>query len=90
MPSGYGAYFPDTSGVNINITSDGKGGINIKAETDNIDRQVKRTEETTHRIRDETSDCYDEKRINYYKWIGLGVALSIFVYVMVKRYLNTN
>ena len=90
LPEGYGYYVPasDSTGVNINITSDGKGGVNITASTDETLRQTIIEEETATRIRDETESSEEKQKTNKTVWITVGVLLAIGVYVVIKWCLN--
>lgn len=90
LPEGYGTYVPaaDSTGVNINITSDGMGGINITASTDETLRQTTIEEETATRIRDETESSNEKQKTNKTVWITVGVLLAIGVYVVIKWCLN--
>ncbi|MBU3808663.1 MAG: hypothetical protein H9802_09630 [Candidatus Phocaeicola faecipullorum] len=90
LPEGYGYYVPasDSTGVNINITSDGMGGVNITASTDESLRQTIIEEETATRIRDETESSNEKQKTNKTVWITVGVLLAIGVYVVIKWCLN--
>lgn len=90
LPEGYGMFVPatDSTGVNINITSDGKGGVNITASTDEILRQTTIEEETATRIRDETESSNEKQKTNKTVWITVGVLLAIGIYVVIKWCLN--
>lgn len=90
LPEGYGMYVPasDSTGVNINITSDGMGGVNITASTDESLRQTVIEEETATRIRDETESSEEKQKTSKTVWITVGVLLAIGVYVVIKWCLN--
>lgn len=86
LPEGYGMYVPaaDSTGVNINITSDGMGGVNITASTDETLRQTIIEEEMATRIRDETESSEEKQKTNKTIWITVGVLLAIGVYVVIR------
>ena len=92
LPAGFGLSYRN-DGLNIDIQSDGEGGVNVTATADSTGRQVtvKHTE-TEHRIRDETvSNEVKETRPGVQGWLT-GTALTIlgifFIWQLIKRYLK--
>lgn len=62
LPEGFGMNVR-THGMNLSLTSDGQGGVNVTAEADSMGREVNfYREENNHRIRDETAEEEDEDR----------------------------
>ena len=54
LPAGFGLSYRN-DGLNIDIKSDGEGGVNVTATADSLGREVTTVrEETTNHIRDET------------------------------------
>lgn len=92
LPAGFGLSYRN-DGLNIDIKSDGEGGVNVTATADSIGRQVtvKHTE-TEYRIRDETtSNEVKETRPGVQGWLT-GTALILlgifFIWQLIKRYLK--
>lgn len=94
LPAGFGLNYRN-DGLNIDIQSDGEGGVNVTATADSIGRQVtvKHTE-TEHRIRDETtSNEVKERRTGLQQWIVgtiIAVLLLFLIWELIKKYLNKN
>lgn len=94
LPEGIGISYRN-DGLNIDIKSDGEGGVNVTATADSIGRQVtvKHTE-TEHRIRDETtSNEVKERRPGLQQWIVgtiIAVLLLFLIWELIKKYLNKN
>ena len=94
LPEGIGFSYRN-DGLNIDIKSDGEGGVNVTATADSIGRQitVKHTE-TEHRIRDETtSNEVKERRPGLQQWIVgtiIAVLLLFIIWELIKKYLNKN
>ncbi|MDM8240684.1 hypothetical protein QUW47_02030 [Phocaeicola barnesiae] len=92
LPEGYGISTRQ-DGLNIDIKSDGEGGVNVTATADSIGRQVTVTRtETDHRIRDETvSNEVKETRPGAQGWLT-GTALTLLgiflIWQLIKRYLK--
>lgn len=92
LPAGFGLGYRN-GGLNIDIQSDGEGGVNVTATTDSTGRQVTVTRtETGHRIRDETvSNEVKETRPGTQGWLA-GTALTLLgiflVWQLIKRYLK--
>ena len=54
LPAGFGLSYRN-DGLNIDIQSDGEGGVNVTATADSLGREVTTVrKETTNHIRDET------------------------------------
>lgn len=92
LPEGIGISYRN-DGLNIDIKSDGEGGVNVTATADSIGRQVtvKHTE-TDHRIRDETmSNEVKETRPGVQGWLT-GTALTLLgiflIWQLIKYYLS--
>ena len=91
LPEGIGISYRN----DIDIKSDGEGGVNVTATADSIGRQVtvKHTE-TEHRIRDETtSNEVKERRPGLQQWIVgtiIAVLLLFLIWELIKKYLNKN
>lgn len=94
LPAGFGLSYRN-DGLNIDIQSDGEGGVNVTATADSTGRQVtvKHTE-TEHRIRDETtSNEVKERRPGLQQWIVgtiIAVLLLFIIWELIKKYLNKN
>lgn len=94
LPEGIGFSYRN-DGLNIDIKSDGEGGVNVTATADSIGRQVtvKHTE-TEHRIRDETTvNEVKERRPGLQQWIVgtiIAVLLLFIIWELIKKYLNKN
>lgn len=92
LPEGFGLNWRN-NGLNIDIKSDGEGGVNVTATADSTSRQVTTTRtETDHRIRDETvSNEVKEKRSGIQGWLT-GTALTLLgvtLFVgLIKKHLN--
>lgn len=92
LPEGYGISTRQ-DGLNIDIKSDGEGGVNVTATADSTGRQVTVTRtETDHRIRDETvSNEVKETRPGAKGWLT-GTALTLLgiflIWQLIKRYLK--
>ena len=80
LPEGFGLAV-QTHGMNLSLTSDGQGGVNVTAEADSMGREVNiYREENNHRIRDETAEEEDEERNSAgFRWWYLVPALLIAV-----------
>ncbi len=92
LPEGIGFSYRN-DGLNIDIKSDGEGGVNVTATADSTGRQVTVTRtETDHRIRDETvSNEVKETRPGAQGWLT-GTALTLLgiflIWQLIKRYLK--
>lgn len=92
LPSGFGLSYRN-DGLNIDIQSDGEGGVNVTATADSTGRQVTVTRtETDHRIRDETvSNEVKETRPGVQGWLT-GTALTLLgiflIWQLIKYYLS--
>lgn len=92
LPAGFGLSYRN-DGLNIDIQSDGEGGVNVTATADSTGRQVTVTRtETDHRIRDETvSNEVKETRPGAQGWLT-GTALTLLgiflIWQLIKRYLK--
>ena len=92
LPAGFGLSYRN-DGLNIDIQSDGEGGVNVTATADSTGRQVTviRTE-TDHRIRDETvSNEVKEKHPGLLSWMGgtiIAGLLLFLIWKLIKKYLS--
>lgn len=92
LPEGIGFSYRN-DGLNIDVKSDGEGGVNVTATADSIGRQVTTTRtETDHRIRDETVNSeVKETRPGVQGWLT-GTALILlgifFIWQLIKYYLS--
>ena len=92
LPAGFGLSYRN-DGLNIDIQSDGEGGVNVTATADSIGREVTVTHtESEHRIRDETaSNEVKEKQPGVQGWLT-GTALSLLgillIWQLIKYYLS--
>lgn len=92
LPAGFGLNYRN-DGLNIDIQSDGEGGVNVTATADSTGRQVIVTRtETDHRIRDETvSSEVKETHTGAQGWLTgtvvtlLGISL---IWALIKNNLN--
>lgn len=92
LPAGFGLSYRN-DGLNIDIQSDGEGGVNVTATADSIGRQVTVTRtETDHRIRDETvSNEVKEKPPGLLSWMGgtiIAGLLLFLIWKLIKKYLS--
>lgn len=92
LPAGFGLNYRN-DGLNIDIQSDGEGGVNVTATADSTGRQVTITRtETDHRIRDETvSNELKKTRPGVQGWLT-GTALTLLgiflIWQLIKYYLS--
>ena len=79
LPEGFGLAVR-SDGMNLSLTSDGQGGVNVTSEADSMGREVNvYKEENNHRIRDETAEKEDRKAPTGFRWCHLMEALVIAV-----------
>ena len=87
LPKGLGYNTTDEHGLNIDVKSDGNGGLDIQVKAEGQPRESVTSEGSTDRIRDGTEEK-QTKRENKTLYIVLGAFLLIGVWALFKYFLN--